>query len=779
MSESLESQLERLLRDLELPSVSSTTSRSGLTLEDLKLVTEGLVDGSVKGSPANKDSRDRSRALAFIVLARTLAVPGIDQASIIDYVSQNLDDDSLDGCYRSLSLLGAVFQVDATWASSILQSSGIVDAVKRVMESQRTGFPGSGKPDLQAFVDHAMADFLSNALNASACRPIVRSLSYGWLNDQVRSGIKKDLKEPAKSLRYRTQIACAVSLTKIARVEAADPLLSDSNPALRSGTAAWQDSDSANMFMEAVRQSDILDSQGLDRSSLSLALEGLAYISSQPELKVRLCSDPGFIQALFRLPRRLSGKGVPTSSARTSNISASYNVDDTDESKVHRGDVNSLAYGISAILVSLFSRQPNLTSEQKQIKKLKQIASAGKAKQPMGKTASEANDPDDDPRNSNEAVEARIKSAIEQGLVNTLVDLGKTESVQVRSLVGKIYLEVVEDPTNRIAVVQDGGFKGLNQIIAGSLSDYNLTGKDAKSALQSLSSDALLSIQAMAKINITLAPTVLYGVHPLTKCLDSIRPIAILLLHPSSTLLQRFEAMMALTNLASIDPTVANRIAGISNAEVVRQAEQEMLEDNTLVRRAAVELICNLLASEAVFNRYSGDLTDKDSPEKGVTARLHILLAMADVEDLNTRLAASGALAGITESPTACRHLLNIDGREEKAFAMIYNMLSPPIAESEIVEEVELEISTLAPNLSLLHRALVILVNLMSYVSNLLEQEKMKALQAARNSELPQRLLELLTAWTGPNATGRPSKEVLDLTIQCLLIFKAQSDTTK
>ena len=95
---------------------------------------------------------------------------------------------------------------------------------------------------------------------------------------------------------------------------------------------------------------------------------------------------------------------------------------------------------------------------------------------------------------------------------------------------------------------------------------------------------------------------------------------------------------MALTNLASHSQEVATRIARADG--LLNQVELLMLEDHVLVRRAATELICNLVCGcEEVFNKYGGVHSSASN------SKLQILVALCDVDDLATRLAASGALA--------------------------------------------------------------------------------------------------------------------------------------
>jgi hypothetical protein len=78
--------------------------------------------------------------------------------------------------------------------------------------------------------------------------------------------------------------------------------------------------------------------------------------------------------------------------------------------------------------------------------------------------------------------------------------------------------------------------------------------------------------------------------------LELVRPI-IKLLKIEHTALENFEALMALTNLASISETVRKRIlkeGGFSHIE------QYLFEEHPMLKRAATECMCNLVVQEEV-----------------------------------------------------------------------------------------------------------------------------------------------------------------------------------
>lgn len=78
--------------------------------------------------------------------------------------------------------------------------------------------------------------------------------------------------------------------------------------------------------------------------------------------------------------------------------------------------------------------------------------------------------------------------------------------------------------------------------------------------------------------------------------LELVRPV-IKLLRIEHTALENFEALMALTNLASISESVRKRIL---KEDGFSSVEQYMFEEHPMLRRAATECMCNLVVQEEV-----------------------------------------------------------------------------------------------------------------------------------------------------------------------------------
>ena len=800
-ADTLAAQLEQLLKDLQVPAIpASSSSTSTLNTTELDLIGTALCqaeDGDVKSS-----NFGRNRSLAYLVLAQSIqSRPETDTpvslSSIATYIKSQFEETDPEPLIRALSLLSAVFQVDAVYGSGVLQYEGIVQGLEDVIEledlsvSQTGGATSADTRSLmQARLRLSLAEGISNSLNAPASRPIIRKLAFDWLNRKVRGRTNDTESKAIQSLAKRTTVVCSVALTKLIKAEAADPSTNapaegekEPDPteiAKAKSHTTRQLQELTDLFSKTVVSSGAEQHNALDYEALSSALEGLAYTSSQPGVKAHLCEDDTLLRSLFTISIRLTkSHGAKPTAERKSGLSASYGLTGELDRPINKPkEINSLGYGIATILLNLLSRRPALTAEQQQVEKLKRLASAGKAKQKMGDALQE--NEEDERIDSTEAVEGRVRMAMKLGLTTCLVNLGKADSLRVKMLVGRLFLEVVTDAETRTEVVRDGGFKALLGVVASALAGDRNDLKAEKTSVSvevETAPDGLPALQALAKMLITLPPAALFGVDPATACLGTIRPMFMLLSHEHSTLLQKFESMMALTNLASIGPSVATRICSLKEGEVLKMAEHLILEDNELVRRAAVELICNLLAADEAFVRYSGDETDskEKTSDAGVFSRLHMLLAMTNVYDLNTRLAASGALATLTQSANACRILLGTPERQRKVFSMIFDMLSSPVVRSDEEEgdDTVEEISTLEPDSGLIFRAVILLVNLLGNAAAQENAVKHQTMRTVEQSGLPRRLLELLASWTAPSSKTHPGKDVAEATIECLRILKS------
>lgn len=313
------------------------------------------------------------------------------------------------------------------------------------------------------------------------------------------------------------------------------------------------------------------------------SVEGLAYASIRPGVKQDLAKNKDFLKSLV-----VALEGAPPKSP--------------------------LTYGALSIFANLTRFQPVQTEEQKKMEQLKAYANA------VGKLAP-------DPLNSDEKVRERCKAVFEAGVTPVLVTHSKNGSTASLSLIITIINSLSMLQSIRGQLAQQGAVRLLLEAWSAPPASKSQTKRTAA--------------QALARILISTNPSHVFGgTRPIPQA-AAIRPLAsIIAPDPDADtrdLLPTFEALMALTNLASTDDETRQAI--------VRQAwpdiEDQLLSRNTMVTKAAVELICNLVQCVDAMALYAdGSTKSKD--------RLHILLALADAEDEGTRSGAGGALATLT-----------------------------------------------------------------------------------------------------------------------------------
>ncbi|XP_022112505.2 protein unc-45 homolog B [Pieris rapae] len=287
------------------------------------------------------------------------------------------------------------------------------------------------------------------------------------------------------------------------------------------------------------------------------------------------------------------------------------------------GDQSCL-YGVVTTLVNLC----NAYEKQEIMPEMLELAKFAKHHIPE---QHELDDPD--------FVNKRLTILCKAGVTSGLVALAKTESHNSRELIARVFNAICSLQDLRGIVVQQGGAKVLIPM-----------------ALEGTNTGKKQAAQALARIGITINPEVAY---PGQRNLEVVRPL-LALLHPDCTALENFEALMALCNLAGMNETTRNRIlkeGGLS------KIENYMYEDHVMLQRAATQCICNLVQSEEVIKTFEGN-NDKTK----------FLTLLCQEEDIDTVMAASGALCVLTSAnKTCCRKILDLDSWLESLRCLLAN----------------------------------------------------------------------------------------------------------
>lgn len=258
--------------------------------------------------------------------------------------------------------------------------------------------------------------------------------------------------------------------------------------------------------------------------------------------------------------------------------------------------------------------QPAQSEEEEKLNQLKAYANAA------GKL------PPPNPLNDSDHVTDRGKRVFEAGIVPILVTHSRHGSNASLSLITSIMSSLSVNTNLRGQLAQQGAV-GLLIMAWSTLPETDTQSKR-------------MAAQALARILISTDPSLVFGGTRARPQNAAIRPLAsILQPDPAAEtrdLLPAFEAMMALTNLASTDDDTRATIIRLAFTEI----EEHLFSSKYMVCRAATELICNLVQCVEGIALYA-EATSK------AANRLHLLLGLTAVEDEATRRAAGGALASL------------------------------------------------------------------------------------------------------------------------------------
>jgi hypothetical protein len=135
--------------------------------------------------------------------------------------------------------------------------------------------------------------------------------------------------------------------------------------------------------------------------------------------------------------------------------------------------------------------------------------------------------------------------------------------------------------------------------------------------------------------------------------MGSIKPLMQLVRDVDSSDLQKFEALMSLTNIASIGDDTKSKIVSEQGISSLKFA---MFADHAMIKKAATECMCNLIPNE----KFLLSLREVDE--------LRLWLALAsDFEDhYDCARAAAGCLAMATQDPEIASTLISIKNFKER-----------------------------------------------------------------------------------------------------------------
>ncbi|RPB28216.1 hypothetical protein L211DRAFT_833206 [Terfezia boudieri ATCC MYA-4762] len=641
-----------------------------------KAAFEEILLAITRGKGAEEE-RDKEPATELATQATLAAAKYITaagepgEALLAEFMTQRLVlSESEEDNVIATEIAAALFPLIQQVAARIFtETEGLMERLVEVLDEGER--PNGGEDFKQrAEALKAVVRLLGVACGEKACREVVRDRCVDYLERIVAQGYGGESQNDTRTL-------AAVALAKIHSAGLG-------NNAHGTQLSRVVDKGSLGELARIFKTSLILQSNTTTTAATSQqeAIEGLAYTSLDPSVKQALSTDHTFLTALLK-----------TLSATTA---------------ASRG----VLYGGLTVLANIAAYPPVLTEEQQKVLQLKKHAEAN----PSASTDS----PDIGPLETDEAVTGRCKKLLDAGIVPVLVaifkNLSQTSSIPPAQaaiatagssllIISTILLSVSKTQKYRPQIAQQGGVKLLLQIYsavtAKPISANNTTPSNA-----AVAEVRYTTAHALARILVSVNPTLIFSQIPPA---SAIRPLLALLntryddggmpaqrgpggMSKVTSLLPTFEALLALTNLASMSSDgsgggIQDLIVRVGwdqledvllsysprSSAVAESGDDESDDDQeqktkkksrtrdtadapTRIQRAAVELICNLCGSYSSLALEKFAASPQSDPR--VCGRLHLLLALADAEDYPTRRAAAGTLAVLTEFETVVEGVL-------------------------------------------------------------------------------------------------------------------------
>lgn len=343
------------------------------------------------------------------------------------------------------------------------------------------------------------------------------------------------------------------------------------------------------------------------------ALEGLAYTSLISPIKRRITARNSMIKALVSIIEN-----------------------DIRESP--------WVYCALIVLANVTEYPPKLSAEQEKLNELKNYA--GKSN---GLDSSSSNSGETDT-----LVKERCKVVLDSGVTGVISQNAPRFTMASKATAGTLLRNLVTERVHRNIFAQQGGLAVLIYLLIAEGQHHQTSSlSDAKSIgiATSALAKTLISVDPTVALSNKISPVV--TIKPLIEQLsipDGVSPMP---------LLDIFESLLALTNLAAVDDSCRDKIV----QDGFNKIETYMTHSNTLIQRADIELICNLSMSPYCAEKF----LDGSGPSK---SRLEILALLTDVDDRPTRMAAAGALAVLSEWAPAAKELVKVDKVLEKLFSV-------------------------------------------------------------------------------------------------------------
>ncbi|KAL7005284.1 SWI5-dependent HO expression protein 4 [Cystobasidiomycetes sp. EMM_F5] len=591
-----------------------------LDLSEPSVISKDLIKAKLVLLSRPLESQRQEVSAAYAWLARLLLPADRNGAPLrqeylailADIVESWLKEADLPDFDTAFGALSAILQVDVSSFTSITQRNGLEDNLVDAAETVQSDFKLVNEAERDSAIS-SLTCLIARAAGYKATRPLAQRMatvnSSGWLERQFRNALTPSV----------TRTASAVALIKFKSMSTA----SEQEQSQISQTATSDDL--IALFSQVLQKNGITSPVATETS---LALEGLALLSLNVDARRHIVESPSLLKTLITSSAKV-GEDVPFSLATT----------------------------LSQLLA--YHRATNDDEERMKERLQKYANSAYNSAQSVAEVESEAE------------VDGRCQKFLQLGIMEAVNMFVKHPSTAVRHQAANILLSLVDKRERRGLVIQQGGAKNLLNVIGRQQALNTQGGQPTR--------EDLICVQSLAKLLITTNPILVVGPSANSPLLVGvITPLSLPVTSPAASLLQQFESLMALTNIASVSDTLQEQIASLptflGRLEDIMldvgsgsESTSDAVDGRILCRRAACELLCNLVGCETAFLRYTAaDQEDKlryGTLPAAVASRIKLLVALCSVEDLQTQLAVLGLMATLLSAPTVTRYIAAEDKR--------------------------------------------------------------------------------------------------------------------
>jgi len=230
-------------------------------------------------------------------------------------------------------------------------------------------------------------------------------------------------------------------------------------------------------------------------------------------------------------------------------------------------------------------------------------------------------------KDTDDYVDRRVRKLVKDGAITACVAVSKTESKSALELLARCMNGFCSIDDLGGQIISEGGAKLLITLYK----ECNGEGK-------------IKAAHGLAKLGKMADPTVAFAGQ---RMYEVVKPM-VELLHPDIEGMPNYDALMTLTNLASVSDSVRKRI--MKEKAVPKIEEYWFMTDHKDLRAAAAEALLNLLFLDDFY----------DETVKPGTDRLKLwFLYGAEEEDERLQMVSTAGFALLTRDPEACKRIIN------------------------------------------------------------------------------------------------------------------------